>query len=395
MNDMFVSVVIPVVKNGSSAGPCLQKVLKQAYEKKEVIVVCDAQAELQIPLPAGSSQVKVVRRKGRGGFAHLLNCGMKAARGAVKVLLMPECIPAGDRWLEKMLAPLEDESVGVVVSQCSIQRKKGMALGEQLFNAVSGIERVNKRGTPLEQPLVSHLCDAYRASVLAEMGYFEEGSFATPGEAVDASLKIEDAGYSIVLSPDAMVFYRSPAKLKRLSGVYATGMDYGRSDAALGRIHGLERFNSRAFASALVALAVVPVAFASLPVAVILALALFAWGWFLSVKLPLLRLECPVGLLNLALYVLIVLLIRDDWAPWLFGWQMHPAIIRQWCLVGSVAVGYLLLVAGASLASAVRACVRNRNVLWGIPLFFLAVPWWLSTGVGFLWGLVAGWFRRS
>jgi len=52
-------------------------------------------------------------------------------------------------------------------------------------------------------------------------------------------------------------------------------------------------------------------------------------------------------------------------------------------------------VGGASLASAVRGCVRNRNVLWGIPLFFVAVPWWLCTGAGFLWGLVAGWLQRS
>ena len=396
MNDIFVSVVIPVVRNGSPAGPCVQKVLKQSHEKREVIVVCEEQSQAQIPLPEQSNQVKVLKQKGRGGFAHLVNTGMRAARGTVKVLLTPECLPAGDQWLEQMLAPLEDESVGVVVSQCAIEHKKGASIGQQFSNAVWAVERTNRTGSPRKQQLVSHLCDAYRASVLAEMGYFDQDSFATPGEAADASLKIADAGYSIVLSPDAKVHYRPPDRYRRLSSVYAAGLDFGYSDAALGRTYGLERFNSRTFAAALFAVAAVPVAFASLPVAVILALAIFASGWFfLSVRVPLVPVECPVGLLNLALYVLVVLLIRDQWAPWLFGRQMHPALIRQWCIVGTVAGSYLGVVAAAAFGSAVRSAVRNRNVLFSVPIFFLALPWWLLTGIGFLRGMVAGWFRKG
>jgi len=394
MKDVFVSVVIPASGKGSPVGPCLEKVLKQNYEKKEVIVACDAEAEQTLDIPANSAGVRVIRQKGRAEFAHLLNSGMRAARGAVRVLLMPECIPAGQNWLEQMVKPFEEEDVGVVVSQCRIREKKQMGLHERFINAVANVERINKKGRPVEQQLVSHLCDAYRASALAEFGYFEEDVFARPGEAVDASLKTADAGYSIVLSPEATVFYRPPDRQRHLRGALAQGLDYGYSDAALSRLYRLERFNSRVSAVALFSLVLIPLGFVSLPVAVILALAIFAWGWFTSVRLPPVPWEWPLGLFNLALYVAIILAIRDGWASWLFGRAMHPAIIRQWCLLAATTGCYLLIIVSAAFVCAVRSVVRDGGVFYSVPILLLAVPWRLMTGVGFLKGVVVGYLKR-
>lgn len=390
MKDLFISVVIPVSGTSSSVVRCVEKVLKQDYEKKEVIVACDETTQPPSGLPEDSGSMKVVQSRGRRAFAELVNNGMRAAKGTIKVLLKPECMPAGREWLHQMVAPFEDESVGVVVSQCRIEEKKRMGLYECLIDSVASAEMTNPEDEPVARELVSHRCDAYRASMLAELGYFEDESYASPGEAVDISVKIAEAGYSVVLSHEAAVYYRPPEEYRHFGGVFGKGLDFGYSDAALSRLHGLDWFNSRLFATALFSFLALPVGAVYLPAGVILALGLFAWGWFISVRLPPIPWDWPVGLWSLVVYIVVILTIRDEWAPGLFGEKLHPAIIRQWCLLGAVEGSYLLIVVGAALGTASRSIWRLHAGLRSIPIFCLAVPWWLSTGVGFLKGTIWG-----
>jgi len=390
MKDALVSVIIPVGPGSTSVVSCVEKVLKQDYEKKEVVIACDEATEAPEHHVEEAENVRVVTSRGHGSFAGLVNNAMKSARGTIKVLLTPECKPAGRHWLTQMVEPFEDESVGVVVSQCRIEEKKRLGLYERLSDAVAGAEIVNDEDEPVGRELVSHRCDAYRASMLAELGYFEDTSFASPGEAVDMSVKIAESGYSVVCSPGATVYYRPPASHSHFSGVFSKGMDYGYSDAALSKLHGLDWFNSRLFATAIFSFLALPLGAANLPVGVILALALFAWGWFISVRVPLVPLDWPVGLWSLAVYIAIILVIRGEWAPWLFGEQLHPAIIRQWCLLAAVGGSYLLIVLGSAASTTLRSVIRYKTGLRSIPIFGLAFLWWLTTGVGFLKGTVFG-----
>ena len=278
MKDVLVSVVIPVWRGSNSVVSCVEKVLKQDYEKKEVVIACDEATEPPQHPVEEAENVRVVKSRGHGSFAGLANNAMKSARGTIKVLLTPECKPAGRKWLAQMIEPFEDESVGVVVSQCRIEEKKRLGLYERLIEAVAGAEIVNDEDEAAARELVSHRCDAYRAGMLAELGYFEDKSFASPGEAVDISVKIAESGYSVVCSPEATVYYRPPKSHSHFGGVFSQGMDYGYSDAALSRLHGLDWFNSRLFATALFSFIALPLGAANLPVGVILALALFEIG---------------------------------------------------------------------------------------------------------------------
>jgi GT2 family glycosyltransferase len=390
MKDVLVSVVIPVAHDSNSVVSCVEKVLKQDYEKKEVVIACDETAEPPAHHAEEADNVRVVTSRGHGSFAGLVNNAMKSARGTIKILLTPECKPAGSKWLTHMIEPFDDESVGVVVSQCKIEEKKRLGLYERLIHAVDDAEIINTDDDVAPRELVSHRCDAYRAGMLAELGYFEDKSFASPGEAVDMSVKIAESGYSVVCSPDATVYYRPLKSQSHFSGVFSRGLDYGYSDAALSRLHGLDWFNSRLFATALFSFIALPLGAANLPVGVILALALFAWGWFISVRVPLVPIDWPVGLWSLAVYVAIILVIRDEWAPWLFGEALHPAIIRQWCLLAAVGASYLLIVLGSAATTTLRSIIRYNTGLRSIPIFGLAFLWWLTTGVGFLKGAVLG-----
>jgi hypothetical protein len=317
---------------------------------------------------------------------------MRAARGHVKILLMPHCIPIGSGWLAAMVAPFEDEDVGVVVSQCYLQQGAEPGLPARLLDAVDPRERRTRKGGPRHQDMVSHLCDAYRASLLADIGYFDETHFATPGEAVDVSLKIINAGCKVLLSGAAVADYRVPIAERSLGSAMAKALDYGYSDAVLDRLHSLRWLNTGVFAAALASLLLLLLGAINLRLAFFVSLVVpFAWGWFLALRVPKLGWEIPPCALNFAAYVLVIMLIRGDWWPDLFGMETHPSIIRRWCWLGSLAGSYLLVLGWAGSASVLRSCRHPRGVrgiLLAPAIFVLAMVWWLIAGAGYIRGQI-------
>ena len=118
MSDPLASVITPVEEGCDTLGECLRSVMQQDFGKTEVIVVCDARAAAVPALPPGSDEVRVINEPAPCSTARLINDGMRAARGHVKVLLRPYCVPAGTGWLRAMVAPFDQETVGVVLSGC-------------------------------------------------------------------------------------------------------------------------------------------------------------------------------------------------------------------------------------------------------------------------------------
>jgi hypothetical protein len=384
MSDLLASVVIPVVPGCTSLGRCLDRVMNQDAPRTEVIVVCDPGVPDADDLPRGSEELRVLRSRQPRRPGQLINDGMRAARGHVKVLLMPHCVPIGNRWLQCMLEPFEDDGVGVVVSQCIPAPESEPGLAARLIDSIDSPLRRNDQGRPVPTEIISHRCDAYRASVLADVGYFETDGLRHPGEAIDMSIKMVDAGYAMVLSDKAVVGYHVPPAAARVRGALRTALDYGTADAALDRLYELRWLNASVYGAALLSLFLLPIALLNLPAAVGVSLLLLAWGAFLSLRLPVLGWECPVLAVNLAAYIGAMLLVRDDWAPGLFGKEMHPAIIRQWCWLAALEVSYFLLLARAAAGAAVSAVRQPRGVRYALPVFLLGFVWWCLAGVGYV-----------
>ena len=115
------------------------------------------------------------------------------------------------------------------------------------------------------------------------------------------------------------------------------------------------------------------------------------WGWFLPLRIPLLRWEWPVSLLNLAVYIAIVMLAQDEWLPGLFERRLsHPAIIRQWLLLAAMTASYALMLLHVGVRGAVRSIISEGSRLSALPLLPLVMLWWLVSGVGFLEGFFLG-----
>jgi hypothetical protein len=386
MKDLLASIVIPVGADTSHVARCVERVRAQEFPKKEVIVVCDALTGDLTALPPGSEELRIIRERRPTPMAGLINAGMRAARGHVKVLLMPHCEPLGEDWLRSMVAPFEDDKVAIVAAQCVPAPGETPGLPARLMDAVDPWQRRARGVGPEYVQTVSHLCDAYRASLLADIGYFDEESFRTPGEAIDMSLKVADAGYAILLAHDATVACHAPAGRGALGRVLRRAVDYGRVDASLDRIYEMRWLNGGVLAAAAVSLLLFPIAVVSLPIAVALALALVAWGGFLSIRVPIIKWDCPTAAVNFVAYVAIILVVRKDWRPEWFGRQIHPAILRQWCLLAAVCGSYALLLLRAAALTTRHAVRARADWAWAAPVFVLATVWWVLAGFGYVRG---------
>ncbi len=384
MDEPVVSVVIPVGADSVPPGQCLEAVLRQDYEKKEVIVVCDPRAHARESLPPGTDEMRIIRERSPVPMMRLVNDGMRAARGHVKILLKPRCLPVGDQWIRQMLELFDDETVGVVVSRTEPGGPVRPTLAERLLESVQDTLGGSADDGPVALQLVGHRCDAYRASLLADIGYFGE-ELPEPGEAVAVSLRIDDAGYRILLSDTARTTWGG-GRSWRLGEVFREALDYGRADALLARSHDVRWLNSGVHSVAFFSLFLLPLALISLPAAVILSAALFVWGAFLSLRLPLIGVEYPVSVLNFAVYVGVVLAIRNGWRPGVFGRQVHPAILRQWFWLAAMTGTYLMLLLRAGAGNARRALRLGAGLLRAVPVGLLGMGWWLVTGLGYLRG---------
>ena len=391
MNDSVVSVVIPVADEAPSLGRCLDAVARQDFPQKELIVVCDARAGGVDSLPAGSEDVRVIRETGTCTMGRLINRGMCAARGHVKVLLMPHCVPAGASWLSCMVQPFDREDVGVVVSQC-LPLNPSPTLAARVHESIDPARRENTDGQPRAVRTVSHLCDAYRASLLADVGYFEDDQLASPGEAIDMSLKIADTGYAILLSNGAVAHYDTPLAHNSVRAVLSSATDYGYSDALLDKKYDLRWLNSCVYAAAFFSLFLLPLGVLKLPLAVVLGLGIFAWGWFLGVRLPVVGWDCLLFTVNFGAYAAIVLAIRDGWSLPVLGTTVHPAIMRQWALLIAIAGTYLIILLATGARAAARGLSMHRGGVYALPVMLLAILWWLAAGLGYLRG---AWLERK
>ncbi|MFP4029140.1 MAG: glycosyltransferase [Candidatus Brocadiia bacterium] len=381
MNDTPVSVIIPVQAAPEQVSSCIRAVRDQDYKPVDLIVVADSQKYGELP-----DDCRFVETEAPTGIADALNAGIAAAKGEIVVLLMPHCQPANKKWLTELVRPFGDEEVVATSSELHLADIEKHNLSSRL-NRAEVAPRPAANAEPTEVQLLSHKSDALRKEFLKKEKRAYNPYFIPPGEYVDLSLRSKSAGKKILLCPTSRVEYKNPPFARSLSGVYKHAFQLGEADAMLDRVWSVDWLGSRVFAAALLSFLLLPVAAFSLPVAVVLAGLLFAWGWFLPFHIPLVKWEWPLALFNLAIYTTIVLSIHNHWAPAIFPpRESHPAIIRQWCIVIAMCGSYFLLSLGAGFRTAVRATVGLSGILLVPLLTILAALWHCVKGAGFIVG---------
>jgi len=189
MLKMNVSVVIPAYNNQKTVHEVLDALLSQKYELGQVEVIAiddcskDNTREVIKKFP-----VTYVLNQGNLGLAKSLNNGILLSKYDTVVTLHADTIPANSSWLQQLVSPLKDSNV---VATCSVQFSPNF---DQRHKTIWEKMLYAKQSAHLA---LNDKADAYKKTVLKEIGMFDEKTFRTAGEDEDLALRIRLQGKTI------------------------------------------------------------------------------------------------------------------------------------------------------------------------------------------------------
>lgn len=215
-----VSVVVPTSDRRVQVVRCVESLLRQTLPPVEIVVVDDFSRDgtadaLQALLPqAGSTLLRVIRNPRNLGANASRNVGVASATGEVVAFLDSDCV-ADRTWIENIVSPLRDQSVGAVSGL--VEDACQSNIWERAF---SGTHRLPRRG-PVSRFTSCNLC--VRRDLLLAHQWEEDFSDATrrDGAPPDTSfsgrcdeeglyLAIRAAGWRVLAEPSAVLRHHHP-----------------------------------------------------------------------------------------------------------------------------------------------------------------------------------------
>ena len=219
----LVSIIIPVFNKWDLTNQCLNYLRKNTPQKYEIIVVDNASTDgtrerlLQLQR---EGIVKAIINGTNEGFAKACNKGARAASGSYLLFLNNDTV-VHPGWLEAMLKEFEQvEQTGIVGSRLlypdfTIQHA-GIAFTEQglPYHIHRGVQwndpKVNQSKIV---PAVTGACMMIPVTVFNRVSGFDE-SYQMYVEDIDLCLRVWEAGYKVVYSPESMVTHLESASVQ-------------------------------------------------------------------------------------------------------------------------------------------------------------------------------------
>ena len=150
MNEIGISVIVPVFNLEEYIGECLESILKQTFQNIEIIVVDDNSSDGSVKvieqLVRKDSRIKMILLEENHGAGHARNVGMQFARGDYLMFL------DGDDFfssvmLEKLYSICEKYNTDIAV--CNAYMHDHVSGKNELFDETSRY-KFDKVGIPFE-----------------------------------------------------------------------------------------------------------------------------------------------------------------------------------------------------------------------------------------------------
>jgi GT2 family glycosyltransferase len=210
---------------------CLESLLeKTAYSRYEIVIVDHGSASAEARqfmagvAGLGEARVRVLRQEGPFSLAALMNAGAREARGSQLVFLHDDVAALHPEWLEALLGHAGRPGIGAVgarlLSADGRLQQAGIVLG------LAGLAELVGSGTALDDPgylgryghdqevaAASAACLLVRREAFEAVGGFDAAGFPIFLTEVDFCLRLAEAGWRIVWTPQATLLHDGPAKL--------------------------------------------------------------------------------------------------------------------------------------------------------------------------------------
>lgn len=212
------SVVVPSLNGAHLLPECLDSLVAQSYPNLEVIVADGASSDSTADLVAKRyPSIRLLRLRRNAGFSGNVNAGLRAARGDVLCLLNNDA-RADREWVATCVETLlQHPDLGSVASKVLFE--DGVTInsaGDVFCRDGTARQRGNGQadGPAWNAPLpvfgAMGGAAAYRRSMLADVGLFDEHFFAYL-EDVDLAFRAHLRGWSCLYQPLARVNHRGSA----------------------------------------------------------------------------------------------------------------------------------------------------------------------------------------
>lgn len=227
----LVSIIIPTKDHCSLLRTCIDGLLDRTdYAPLEIIVVDNGSTERDalayLEELRAQKGVRVVVVPGVFNFSRLVNRGVVSSSGEVLVFLNNDVEVIHSDWLSEMVSHAIRSEVGAVGAKLyypddTIQHG-GVILGiHHGRGAVAAhAHRLAQRGSPgyssrlilmNRQSAVTAACLATRREVYNVVGGFDEQNLGVSFNDVDFCLRVRQAGYSILWTPNAELYHHESA----------------------------------------------------------------------------------------------------------------------------------------------------------------------------------------
>ena len=212
-----ISIVIPVFNQLFHTRSCLHSIRLNSTLPYEVIVVDNASSDGTDAYLQGIPNLVHIRNDENLGFVEACNRGAKAARGDY-VLLLNNDTEVTPGWLEAMLAPFVDGTVGAVGSKLVYPDGRLQEAGNIIWQDASGWNygRGDDPGLPWynyrrEVDYCSGACLMVPKTLWEEIGGLDQRFAPAYYEDSDLCFSIRAHGHKVVYQPDAVVIHHEGA----------------------------------------------------------------------------------------------------------------------------------------------------------------------------------------
>lgn len=209
-----ISVIIPAHNEAHSIRRCVLSVREQTVEGMEIICVDDGSTD------GTASEIRRLRAEGlidvglvcrtRSGKSSVCNLAISRARGEVLVCVDADCTFDRDA-IENIVRPLLDRRVGAVSGNIAVRNAQAsLVAGVQSAEYLIGIS-LGKRALDFLNVVAcaSGAFSAFRKSAVLGIGGMDVG----PGEDLDLTLRLRQAGWRIRFAHDAWCLTDVPPSL--------------------------------------------------------------------------------------------------------------------------------------------------------------------------------------
>ena len=238
--DLKISVIIPTLNAEAQLPELLEMLAAQSRAADEIIVVDSASDDRTVEICKSNDMVDLIRIE-RSEFDHgrTRDMALRKSKGDIVVFLTQDALPANAEFLDRLIAPLQEEKVAVSTGR-QLPRADASKM-EKLIRAFNYPEESHIRSKEdiprmgIKAFFCSDACAAYDRE-----SYLELGGFIYPGRTNEdmffAATAIQK-GYRVAYAADAVVYHShdlTPGEQYRRN--YIQGYEMEKHKVLLGNV---------------------------------------------------------------------------------------------------------------------------------------------------------------